>query len=168
MFTNKILITGATGFVGQVLVSSFLTQNKTVRALVRSSSSLLPSDVQPVIGDLTGLVGSMPDQKLHNELLSALEGVEVVVHSAARAHIMQEQSADPLEVYRKVNRDATLVLARMAAAAGVKRFVFLSSIKVNGEMTRPGYPFYLTINIFQQILMDCLSTKPSRVYWHWL
>lgn len=127
------LVTGATGFVGQALVSSFLIKNKTVKALVRSSSSPLPGDVQPIIGDLTGLVGLVSGQKLHNELLSALKGVDVVIHSAARAHVMQEQSADPLEEYRKMNRDATLALARLAVEAGVERFVFLSSIGVNGN-----------------------------------
>lgn len=137
----RVFLTGATGFVGQALVSHFLKQNIPVRALVRSSSSILPSDVHPLIGDLTGLVGSVPDQKLHNELLSALKSVDVVIHSAARTHVMHEQSSDPLEEYRKVNRDVTLVLARLAVEAGVKRFVFVSSIKVNGEMTRPGHSF---------------------------
>jgi nucleoside-diphosphate-sugar epimerase len=136
-----ILLTGATGFVGQALVSNFLKKSTAVRALVRSRASTLPGAVTPVIGDLTGLVGEVPDQDWCNELLSALKGVDVVIHTAARAHIMQEQTSDPLEEYRKVNRDATLALARLAAQAGVKRFVFVSSIKVNGEMTRPGHSF---------------------------
>ncbi len=67
----------------------------------------------------------------------AFGGVEVVVHAAARVHMMQDRSADPLAEFRKLNRDATLALAVLAADAGVKRFVFLSSVKVNGEETFP-------------------------------
>jgi len=72
---------------------------------------------------------------------AALAGVRVVVHLAARVHIMDESVKDPLSEFRRVNVDGTLNLARQAAAAGVKRFVFLSSVKVNGEATQPGYPF---------------------------
>jgi nucleoside-diphosphate-sugar epimerase len=71
----------------------------------------------------------------------ALQGVEVVIHAAARAHIMREGSLDPLVEYRRVNVEGTLNLARQASAAGVRRFVFISSIKVNGESTLPGSPF---------------------------
>lgn len=70
-----------------------------------------------------------------------LAGHEVVVHCAGRAHVMNEQAADPLAEFRRVNVDGTLNLAQQAAAAGVKRFVFLSSIKVNGEETRAGQPY---------------------------
>lgn len=64
-----------------------------------------------------------------------------MIHAAARAHIMQEEALDPLAEYRRVNVEGTLNLARQAAAAGVRRFVFISSIKVNGEATAPGSPF---------------------------
>jgi nucleoside-diphosphate-sugar epimerase len=72
---------------------------------------------------------------------AALEGCEVVVHLAARAHVMSETAADPLAVFRRVNTEGTLNLARQAAALGVRRFVFVSSIKVNGERTTGRAPF---------------------------
>jgi nucleoside-diphosphate-sugar epimerase len=71
----------------------------------------------------------------------ALIGVDVLVHAAARAHIMQEDEMDPLAEFRRVNVEGTLNLARQAAKAGVRRFVFISSIKVNGDSTAPGRPF---------------------------
>jgi nucleoside-diphosphate-sugar epimerase len=72
---------------------------------------------------------------------NALSGVEVIIHTAARAHIMQEVVLDPLAAYRRINVEGTINLARQAAEAGVRRFVFISSIKVNGEATTPGHPF---------------------------
>ncbi|NCO15055.1 MAG: NAD-dependent epimerase/dehydratase family protein, partial [Thiomicrospira sp.] len=86
-------------------------------------------------------VAGAPRNDTDFSLAMALKNSDVVVHAAARAHIMRDELADPLAEYRKVNRDATLALARLAAQAGVKRFVFVSSIKVNGEMTRPGEMF---------------------------
>jgi len=136
-----ILLTGGSGFVGKLLVSTLLESNHSIRAFVRSVSLSLPSVVDQVNCDLADLVGEVSTQPNHNELISALKNVGVIVHMAARAHIMQEEAANPLEEYRKMNRDVTLILARLAAKAGVKRFVFLSSIKVNGEFTRPGNPF---------------------------
>lgn len=73
--------------------------------------------------------------------LSALSGVEVVIHAAARVHVMHEQGADPLAEYRRVNAEGTLRLATQAAETGVRRFVFISSIKVNGETTEFDRPF---------------------------
>ena len=74
----------------------------------------------------------------------ALNGVAAVVHCAARVHIMHDTEADPLTAFRTVNVEGTLNLARQAADAGVKRFVFISSVKVNGEHTAPGIPFIET------------------------
>ncbi|NMU75682.1 NAD-dependent epimerase/dehydratase family protein, partial [Vibrio parahaemolyticus] len=71
----------------------------------------------------------------------ALCDVDTVVHLAARVHVMNDDAIDPLEEYREVNTYGTVNLARQAAMSGVKRFVFISSIKVNGESTRPGHPF---------------------------
>jgi nucleoside-diphosphate-sugar epimerase len=72
---------------------------------------------------------------------AALQGIDVVVHTAARVHVMKDSSEDPLAEYRRVNVEGSLALARQAASAGVRRFIFLSSIKVNGEQTDPGHPF---------------------------
>jgi len=71
----------------------------------------------------------------------ALRGVDVVIHLAARVHIMRDKATDPLTEFRAVNADGTLNLARQAAKAGVRRFIYLSSIKVNGDQTLPGQPF---------------------------
>ena len=133
-----ILLTGATGFVGRDLVTYLLSKACEVKALVRQSSSELPLVVKQVV------VGDLAEMALDGStgfLRDAFNGVEVVVHTAARVHVINDDSSDPLTEFRKVNCDATLVLARLATESGVKRFVFLSSIKVNGEMTRHGHPF---------------------------
>ncbi len=123
-----ILVTGATGFVGRALVNQLLSNGPSggVVAAVRSSNPGLHKDVRAVqVGDL------LPDTNWN----SALKRVDAVMHCAARVHVMQESAQNPLEAFRHVNVAATLNLARQAAAAGVKRFVFVSSIGVNGAET---------------------------------
>jgi nucleoside-diphosphate-sugar epimerase len=134
----EILVTGATGFVGKALIESLLSQSCDVKSLIRQPSSELPLAVeQLVVGDLAKL--ALDDSS--GFLREAFNDIDVVVHAAARVHVMSDDVSDPLTEFRKVNRDATLVLARLAAKSGVKRFVFLSSIKVNGEMTSPNHSF---------------------------
>jgi nucleoside-diphosphate-sugar epimerase len=138
---NKIFLTGATGFVGSALLTRFIDDQNDLNILVRDASSMLPRAVESVFGDLSTL-SSVEDSSAKREMAenlgAVLEGVDVVVHAAARAHIMRDESVDPVVEYRKVNRDATLALARIAAESGVSRFVFLSSIGVNGKQnTRP-------------------------------
>ena len=129
---KNIFITGATGFIGLAVVKTLLEQDVAIIAGVRQHSSILPQSVRQVeIGDL-----SCTDKKFE-----ALLNVDVVIHIAARAHIMNETVTDPLAEFRKVNTTGTLNLAKQAAKAGVKRFIFISSIKVNGEMTENGAPF---------------------------
>ncbi|MDR6927996.1 nucleoside-diphosphate-sugar epimerase [Pseudomonas sp. BE134] len=70
-----------------------------------------------------------------------LTNVQVVIHCAARVHVTAASSTDALAEFRRVNVDGSILLARKAAQAGVKRFIFISSINVNGESTAPGYPF---------------------------
>lgn len=127
----KVFLTGATGFVGSALLQRFVADGVAVRALVRNDLVKLPYGVGKVVADLAGLVDC------HVSLATSLKECGVVVHAAARSHIMRDEVSDPLAEYRRVNRDATLALGRLAAQAGVKRFVFVSSVKVNGEMTRP-------------------------------
>ena len=121
----KILLTGSTGFVGSALVFELkkLPGYRFVSA-VRSAVSPASDDVV-VVGNIDGT----------RDYSSALIGVNVVVHAAARAHVMRDEVTDSLTEYRKVNVEGTLNLARQAVAAGVKRFVYISSIKVNGEST---------------------------------
>jgi len=134
---KKILITGATGFIGQAVTTELLKQSYNVHATVRVPSPTLPKAVQRhIIGDLTTLTNK----------LSVLDDTDVIIHLAARAHIMDETANDPLTEFRKVNTTATLNLARQAAAAGVQRFIFISSIKVNGETTPPDQAFKTEID----------------------
>ena len=103
-----------------------------VVAAIRHKAESLPEGVRQVqVGDLLPTT----DWGL------ALQGVDEVVHCAARVHVMQDDATDQLQAYREVNVYGTLNLARQAAQAGVRRFVFVSSIKVNGEATQPGHPF---------------------------
>lgn len=127
MQAGKMLVTGATGFVGRRLC----------RAAVESGFSVRPALRRP--GNMNGVVTG--DISRHTDWSAALEGVAAVVHLAARQHIIEETAQDPLDEYRRVNTDATVNLAKQAAMAGVRRFVFISSVKVNGEATLPGRPF---------------------------
>jgi len=129
----KISITGATGLVGRALVAQLAALGRfEVLALTRQ----FPAN--RVTGAEYLLVEGLSSQ---TQWLGAMDGVHTVVHAAARVHVMHETEADPLTVFRAVNVEGTLNLARQAAAAGVKRFVFISSVKVNGESTRPGCAF---------------------------
>jgi nucleoside-diphosphate-sugar epimerase len=121
----KILVTGATGFVGTTLTNRLVNQRRCdVRGAVRREAGALHADVERiVVGDLT------PDV----DWRQAVAGADAVMHLAARVHVMRETAADPLSDFRRVNVASTLNLARQAAAARVPRFVFLSSVKVNGE-----------------------------------
>jgi nucleoside-diphosphate-sugar epimerase len=129
-----ILVTGATGFVGKAVVQRLLADDESqlLVVMVRQNVHKWPVRVRPYV---TGDLESATNWTL------ALNGVSAVVHSAARVHVMKDTAADPLTAFRAVNLDSTLNLARQAAAAGVKRFVFISSVKVNGEVTLPGQAF---------------------------
>lgn len=128
---HNTLITGATGFVGQMLLSQLLERRRfKVTAALRSTNDFNLCRAH-CVGDITE----------YTDWSAALTNQKVVIHAAARAHIMKDEVADPLEEYRRVNVDGTLNLARQAAAAGVKRFIFISSIKVNGEQTSLSEPF---------------------------
>jgi len=122
----KILVTGAAGFVGRALCGDLLAHGHVVVPTVRKPSGL--SD-EIVVGD----IGPSSDWA------QPLTGCDAVAHLAARVHVMNDQIDDPSALYRLMNTDATMNIARQAAEAGVKRFVFVSSIKVNGEGRATAY-----------------------------
>ena len=127
----KVLVTGANGFVGcEVIQRLNVMSGLQAVGSVRCAVGLTGTTVVEV-GDLTG----------QTDWSSSLAGADAVVHLAARVHVMHDTAADPLLAFRAVNVNGTLNLARQAAASGVKRFVFISSVKVNGESTSPGRAF---------------------------
>ena len=126
-----ILVTGASGFVGGALCAS-LVNHSPLRISVRDKSKTeLFANADIFEASIS------PDQ----DWSPALSGLSAIVHCAARVHVMSEEAADPLFEFRRVNVDGTLNLARQASEAGVRRFVFISSIKVNGECADLGHPF---------------------------
>lgn len=128
---QTVLVTGSTGLVGSALIAALLPHCR-VRSLNRSN---------PNLADVAHTDAAFGDNVLWLDNTEYLQGVDVVVHCAARVHLMQDTATDPLAQYCKVNTDATLALAEAAAKAGVKRFIFLSTIKVNGEFTAVGQAF---------------------------
>lgn len=129
----KVLITGANGFVGQAIWKR-LVRMSGVQAVgcVRCTDAFTDTGAAVItVGDLSELT----------DWSVALADVETIVHAAARVHVMHDTELDPLTAFRAVNVIGTLCLARQAAAAGVKRLVFISSVKVNGESTQPGRAF---------------------------
>lgn len=130
---SQTLVTGATGFVGQAVVRRILADpSQEVVAPFRREAVWGEERVRPL---------RVPDLASFDRWIDALAGVDAVVHCAARVHVMKEGSVDPLTEFRRTNVQGTLTLARQAAAAGVRRFVFISSVKVNGESTQAGLPF---------------------------
>jgi nucleoside-diphosphate-sugar epimerase len=131
----KTLVTGATGFVGSALVDRFRGDGVfSARVALRDSVAIGEGrfDMPIVVGDLK------PD----TDWRSALDGIQTVVHLAARVHVMRETATDSLSEFRRINVEGTVNLARQAISAGVRRFIFVSSIKVNGESTSRGKPFH--------------------------
>jgi nucleoside-diphosphate-sugar epimerase len=131
---DKILVTGANGFVGRQLCRTLRQHGFSVKAAIRQNLTAPAEDLHYVsVGDIG------PD----TDWTEALQGVNLVVHLAGRAHVRRESLTDSMAEYERVNTLGTIRLAQMAAAANVKRFLFLSSVKVNGEET-PDQPFLET------------------------
>jgi nucleoside-diphosphate-sugar epimerase len=124
--TKKILVTGGTGFIGQYLCDALVKlPNVILKTAIRKKSKKIYNAQNVLISNIDG-------NTLWND---ALEDVQVVIHLAARAHVKFEQGQTSLEKFRNVNTDGTIRLAEQAAAKGVTRFIFLSSIGVNGVKT---------------------------------
>jgi len=128
---NKVLVTGANGFVGRPLCEELLRRGQSVRAAVRSENTMVENVEAVTVGAIDGETAWSP----------ALSGVDTVIHLAARVHVMKDTAADPLTEFLKINLYGTSNLAQQAASAGVKRLVYVSSVKVNGEQTTVNHPF---------------------------
>ncbi len=130
---QSVLVTGVTGFVGGAILRRIISENKyPVVAALRDHSPSLVETIDTVrFATLDGA--------------TSWEGcfahTRVVIHSAARVHVMNDTERDPLSAFRKVNVEGTINLARQAFAAGVSRFIYISSIKVNGEGTAESQPY---------------------------
>ena len=122
---KTVLVTGANGFIGSILCSRLVAEKWNVSGTVRSAEnySLVQGVKSVIIGDVSAATDWGAD----------LQGIDTVVHLAARVHVMKDSSVEPLQAYREVNVQGTERLARQAADAGVNRFIFLSTVKVNGE-----------------------------------
>lgn len=154
MMQTKILITGSNGFLGQYLCQFLAEQNYLVLAQTRKAQTFSYPNIININFDLNDSLDNID-----------LSKVEVIIHCAGRAHVMNETAASPLEAYRQTNVQGTLNLAKKAIQSGVKRFVYLSSIKVNGEQTtiqpfkpsdivNPEDPYGLSKYEAEQALLD--------------
>jgi len=121
----KILITGQNGFIGKTLFDLLEQQGQEVVGTVRSEQQVKKNKNVSSVGNINS----------KTNWLEVLSGVDVVIHLANRAHVLNDHEKDPLAIFREVNVEGTAQLARQAAKSGVKRFIFVSSIKVNGERT---------------------------------
>jgi len=174
----KILVTGGTGFVGSALISQLLDQGHKVIAAIRSLESISTQVVNGLEYVVVGNIDGNTDWSV------ALAGVDCVIHCAGRSHVINETEENPLETFRQVNVDGTHSLAVQAMLFNIKRLVFLSSIKVNGEVTHIGKLFkpddYFSSNdayaiskyeaelgllkVVQDSLMEVVIIRPPIVY----
>jgi nucleoside-diphosphate-sugar epimerase len=126
----QTLITGSTGFVGRALIKSLNQKGISTLCVIRNNKYVDDFERTFEISDLSD----------NNDWSPILTDIDVIIHCAARVHVMNDKASNPLEEFRKVNTRATLNLAKQASNSGVKRFVFISSIKVGGESSKLGNP----------------------------
>jgi nucleoside-diphosphate-sugar epimerase len=131
---KKGLLTGASGFLGKHLAGVLIESGFDIKPVLRKKNELN--------SDLNSMVVKGIDS--HTDWSTDLDGLDFVIHCAARVHVTDETVEDPLEAFREVNVQGTLALAKAAAKSGIKRFIFISSIKVNGESTTNRSPYKST------------------------
>jgi nucleoside-diphosphate-sugar epimerase len=120
----KILLTGATGFIGKDLIMELIQQNFNISIAVRQKTNLFPDKVKQFV---------IENFESYSDFSASLSGVDCVIHLAGKAHVIDKSKALVLAEFRKINTELTLNLAKQAITAGVERFIFLSSIRVNGN-----------------------------------
>lgn len=182
---HSVLVTGANGFVGKALCELLVGRDMHVSAVVRNSVAVQDARFDYIsVGDIDGNTDwhTVSMHSLQGRR-AVLENIDCVVHLAARVHVMNETASNPLDEFRRVNTYGTEKLARDAASAGVKRFIYVSTIKVNGEETvdlpfteqvnrAPVDPYGLSKweaeNILRQISletgMEVVIIRPPLVY----
>jgi nucleoside-diphosphate-sugar epimerase len=139
----NILITGATGFIGNNLCSAALSQNHLIRAVVRSSSNTHQLSPEIELIPIESITSPIP--------VTALQGIDTIIHLAARAHILNDRADNPEAEFFKVNAQGTINLAKAAISAGVKHFIFISSI---GAMT----------TLSEEVLTETSPCNPDTPY----
>lgn len=131
----KVLVTGGSGFIGSYLVKDLLSEGHNVITITRQYLLEQPREVEQVVIKDLNHFGAV------NIIQAILNDVDIVIHTAARTHVLNESYEDALDQYREINVEATKLIAEISASAGVKRFIFISSVKVNGEFTEEGQLF---------------------------
>ncbi|MHB1934959.1 MAG: NAD-dependent epimerase/dehydratase family protein [Acidobacteriaceae bacterium] len=183
MSLKHVVVTGANGFIGQHVCRRLLESGKEVTACIREQADT--SVFKTISGSLR--ICKMPSLGFGADLSQILRNVDTVIHLAARVHVMRETVDDPLREFRKVNVRGTENLASIAVQNGVRRFIYLSSIKVNGEMSRkdafsaddpPGYcdPYGQSKWEAEESLrkiairtsMEWIVVRPPLVYGPWV
>ena len=129
----KICVTGASGFIGKALCVQLLKEQYSVVATVRNTK--LPS----LSAQKNLKISEIANIDINSNWSEILSGINCIIHCAARVHVIKESEVDSLSIYRRINVEGTRNLAQQAFSAGVKRLIFLSSIKVNGENTNGSY-----------------------------
>jgi len=169
----KILVTGSSGYIGKALISSLIQKNFNISIAVRQKTNLFPDIVkQFVLGDFE----SNPD------FSASLAEIDCVIHLAGRAHVIDKAKASILDEFRKINTELTLNLAKQAVTAKVERFIFLSSIRVNGnqnnqpflenDILNPQEPYAISkyeaeqglLNLAKKSSLEVVIIRPPLVY----
>ena len=139
----KILVTGGSGFVGRALCQKLFESGYSILTTIRKKPHQLIENIEYI---------SIPDINQNTDWSNILKEIDIVVHTAARVHMMNEKTCNPLEEYCKINTEGTLNLFQQAIQANVKKFIFLSTIKVNGEET------------FEQAFQETSPCNPKDPY----
>lgn len=159
----KILVTGARGFIGQILIPQLIKYGHEVVATSRNANSKFSGATVQPIAELG------PDTDWRN----ALNKVEAVIHLAAKVHVMSDNNLDTISEYRRINAEGTVKLAKDAAKAGVRHFIFMSTIKVNGETSglmpfraqdipAPSDPYAITKHEAEEALLKTVRHSNMR------